>query len=250
MSKPIAQARDASHRLARAVIYCGMMLTGMLTTLLGPLLPVLSARWSLADAQAGYLFTAQFAGSMAGAVLSGLLLPRRGFRFSLVLGFALTASGAFPLGMGSWTVGLLAVFGYGVGLGFTIACTNLWVAENNPERRSSALSVLNFTWGAGAVVCPFLFAVLHSRGNGGTMAPALAAGFVLVALLLAVLRSRNRRRNWRERAHRRRGSARGACALVLCWARYSSFMWERKTRWAVGWHRLPNATARARERYG
>ena len=180
-------SREAASTRASVVIYCGVFLTGMLTTLLGPLLPVLSARWSLADAQAGYLFTAQFAGSMAGAVLTGLLLPRRGFRFSLVLGFALTAAGALPLGMGSWTVGLLAVFGYGVGLGFTIACTNMWVSDSNPERRSSALSLLNFTWGAGAVVCPFLFAVLHREGLGGTMAPALAAAFALVALLLAVL---------------------------------------------------------------
>jgi len=172
-------------RLANGVVYAGVVLTGMLTTLLGPLLPVLSARWSLADAQAGYLFTAQFAGSMTGAMISGLLLPRYGFRFSLVLGFALTAVGAFPLGMGGWTVGLLAVYGYGIGLGFTIACTNLWVSENNPERRSAALSMLNFAWGAGAVACPFLFTVLHSRGSGGTMAPALAAAFVLVALLLA-----------------------------------------------------------------
>ena len=169
------------------VIYSGVFLTGMLTTLLGPLLPVLSARWSLADAQAGYLFTALFAGSMAGAVLTGLLLPRRGFRFSLVLGFALTAAGALPLGMGSWTVGLLSVFSYGVGLGFTIACTNMWVSDSNPERRSSALSILNFTWGAGAVVCPFFFAVLHREGFGGAMAPALAAAFAVVALLLAVL---------------------------------------------------------------
>jgi fucose permease len=183
---PTASRQSACTR-ASAVIYSGVFLTGMLTTLLGPLLPVLSARWSLADAQAGYLFTAQFAGSMAGAVLSGLLLPRRGFRFSLVLGFALTAAGALPLGMGSWAVGLLTVFGYGIGLGFTIACTNMWVSDSNPERRSSALSLLNFTWGAGAVVCPFLFAVLHREGLGGTMAPALAAAFVLVALLLAFL---------------------------------------------------------------
>ncbi len=185
-SLPTASRQSASTR-ASVVIYSGVFLTGMLTTLLGPLLPVLSARWSLADAQAGYLFTAQFAGSMAGAVLSGLLLPRRGFRFSLVLGFALTAAGALPLGMGSWAVGLLTVFGYGIGLGFTIACTNMWVSDSNPERRSSALSLLNFTWGAGAVVCPFLFAVLHREGLGGTMAPALAAAFVLVALLLTVL---------------------------------------------------------------
>lgn len=179
--------RETAGGPARAVIYSGVVLSGMLTTLLGPLLPVFSARWSLADAQAGYFFTAQFIGSMTGAVLSGLLLPRRGFRFSLVLGFALTAAGAAVLGRGNWVGGLLSVYGYGVGLGFTIAGTNLWVSESNPERRSAALNVLNFAWGGGAVVCPFLFAVLHRAGHGGAMLHALAAAFVLVAILLAMI---------------------------------------------------------------
>lgn len=169
----------------RVAIYCGVVLSGMLTTLLGPLLPVLSARWSLADAQAGYFFTAQFIGSMTGAVLTGLLLPRRGFRFSLVLGFALVAAGAFALGAGNWAVGLLSVYVFGIGLGFTIACTNLWVSESNPQRRSSALSVLNFAWGAGAVASPFLFAELYRVGRGGAMLNALAAAFAIVAILLA-----------------------------------------------------------------
>jgi FHS family glucose/mannose:H+ symporter-like MFS transporter len=170
-----------------AIIYAGVFLTGILTTLLGPLLPLLSARWTMLDAQAGYLFTAQFVGSMAGAILSGLLLPRRGFRFALVLGFALTAAGALPLGMGNWVVGLLSVFTYGTGLGFTIACSNLWVSDSHPEKRSAALSLLNFAWGLGAVACPVFFAALHRIGLGNTMAPALAAACELIAVLLAIL---------------------------------------------------------------
>lgn len=169
------------------MIYSGVFLTGMLTTLLGPLLPLLSARWSMLDAQAGDLFTSQFAGSMAGAVLSGWLLPRRGFRSALVLGFGLTAAGSMLLGLGSWIVGLLSVFIYGTGLGVTIACTNLWVSESNPEKRSSALSLLNLAWGIGAVACPFLFASLHRNAMGDFMAPALAAAFAVIALLLAIL---------------------------------------------------------------
>ncbi|MBI1750553.1 MAG: MFS transporter [Acidobacteria bacterium] len=182
-----AHSPENSSRWANAIVHAGMFLTGMLTTLLGPLLPVLSARWSLADAQAGYFFTAQFAGSMTGAVLTGLLLPRRGFRFALVLGFALTAAGALVLGVGNWAVGLLSVYGYGIGLGFTIACTNLWVSESNPGRRAAAVSILNFAWGVGAVVCPFVFAVLHRAGQSYALLYALAAAFVLVAVLFAMI---------------------------------------------------------------
>ncbi len=178
---PARTATGPAHRL----IYSGVVLSGMLTTLLGPLLPVLSARWSLADAQAGYFFTAQFFGSMTGAVLTGLLLPRRGFRFAMALGFAVVAAGAFALGVGNWAIGLLSVYVYGIGLGFTIACTNLWVSESNPQKRSSALSVLNFAWGAGAVASPFLFAELYKVGRGGALLNALAAAFAIVAIPLA-----------------------------------------------------------------
>ncbi len=48
------------------LIHAGFILTGMVTTLLGPILPTLSSKWSLDDLRAGYLFTAQFLGSIYG----------------------------------------------------------------------------------------------------------------------------------------------------------------------------------------
>ncbi|HEV8383238.1 MAG TPA: MFS transporter [Candidatus Acidoferrales bacterium] len=184
-SSTTTAAPETARGPASTLIHSGAVLSGMLTTLLGPLLPVLSARWSLDDAQAGYFFTAQFAGSMTGAAISGLLLPRRGFRFALVLGFALVAAGAVALGSGGWATGLLSVFVYGAGLGFTIACTNLWVSESNPEKRAQALNILNFAWGAGCVASPFLFAELLRRGHDGALLIALGVAFAIVAVALA-----------------------------------------------------------------
>src|SRR5262249_6336755 len=70
-----------------AVIHAGFALTGVVTTLLGPIIPALSASWSLNDAQAGYLFTAQFGGSITGVVLTTQLTGRLGYVRLLVLGF-------------------------------------------------------------------------------------------------------------------------------------------------------------------
>src|SRR2546422_4001497 len=134
---------EASSLPVVALIHAGFILTGMVTTLLGPILPALSAKWSLDDAHAGYLFTSQFLGSMAGSALSGPVIPRRGFQFSLVLGFGLMSAGVAGLGLGAWATGLLSVFCYGIGLGAVIATTNLWVAEVNPGRRAAALNILN-----------------------------------------------------------------------------------------------------------
>jgi len=168
-----------------ALIHAGFILTGMVTTLLGPILPALSAKWSLDDAHAGYLFTSQFLGSMAGAALSGTLIPRRGFQFSLVLGFGLMSAGVAALGLGAWATGLLSVLCYGIGLGAVIATTNLWVAEVNPGRRAAALNILNLAWGIGAVAYPS-FTVLFRRSNSTwALLFGLAALLGLMSVCLA-----------------------------------------------------------------
>ena len=58
-------------RQVSLIAYIGFALTGIVTTMLGPLLPALKVRWGLTDAQAGYLFAAQFAAS----VVSTMMLP-------------------------------------------------------------------------------------------------------------------------------------------------------------------------------
>ena len=150
--------------LSNRILHAGFVVTGMATTFLGPLLPGLSSRWSLTDAQAGLFFTAQFLGSIIGVALSSALLPSRGFRFTIALGFGATGAGIGALGLGSWTAGLLASSVFGVGLGLTITGTNLFVAESSSTRPAAALSLLNLAWGIGAVGCPPL-ASLALRAN-------------------------------------------------------------------------------------
>src|SRR5260370_16612597 len=48
--------------------------TGILTTLLGPMLTILIARWAMNDTQAGNLFLLQFLAMLMGVQLSGVLL--------------------------------------------------------------------------------------------------------------------------------------------------------------------------------
>ena len=149
--------------------------------LLGPVLPALSARWLLNDAQAGEFFTAQFMASILGVALSGVLVPKGGYRLAMILGLVF-------LPLGSRFVGLAAVACYGVGLGLTIPTCNLLVAEVNPANRASALSLLNFSWTVGAVACPFLLAPFQRVGRISTFFYLVAAFVFLVALSLAWVR--------------------------------------------------------------
>lgn len=139
---------------ARAVLHVGFVLTGILTTLLGPILPTLSARWRLDDSQAGFLFTAQFLGSLSGALLAGRIALRFGVRATIAAGFAVGAAGVTVASVGPWIAGLGGVAAWGFGIGLIVPSVNLLVAEMNTGRRAAALNVLNFAWGLGAVAAP------------------------------------------------------------------------------------------------
>ena len=95
-------AHASPPRTGTALIHVGFVLTGVMTTLLGPTLPILSARWSLNDAQAGYLFTSQFASSIIGVAISSWLIQRRGYRLTLLLGMVLMGIGAGSLAAANW----------------------------------------------------------------------------------------------------------------------------------------------------
>jgi len=162
---------------------------GMVTVLLGPLLPMLSARWSLNYAQAGTLFTAQFLGATIGTVLSGPMVSRWGYRLAIITGLFAMVIGVGSLPFSSRFPGLICIFSYGIGLGLSIPAANLLVAAMNADRRSAALSLLNFSWSVGAVACPFIVAVAAKVDQIRLFLVALAGFLLLVLLAIASLRS-------------------------------------------------------------
>jgi len=168
-----------------AVSHAAFVPTGIVTVLLGPALPTLSARWSMNDAQAGQFFTVQFLASLGGNVLSGMLVQRFGYRVVLLAGLLCMAMGAMglPLSAYHW-MGVAAVACYGVGLGLVIPTCNLLVAEVNPTRRAAAVSLLNFSWSVGAVACPFLLAPFQRAGHLNWFFYGLSVFILLVAASL------------------------------------------------------------------
>jgi fucose permease len=173
---------------ARGVLHAGFALTGILTTLLGPILPALSTRWRLDDAQAGFLFTAQFLGSLSGALISGRMALRFGVGATITAGFAIASAGVTAASAGPYISGLGGVATWGLGLGLIIPSVNLLVAELNPGRRAAALNVLNFAWGIGAVAAPPAIAAALRSADLRPLLLGLAA--LLAAAALAVWATR------------------------------------------------------------
>jgi len=185
MASPQAEFSPSSSN--RKLILAGQIAflpTGILTTLLGPMLPILIARWAMNDTQAGNLFLVQFLASLVGVQLAGVLLTRWGFRPAFLLGLLLMACGVATLYMGSLALGLASVAAYGLGLGLMIPTNNLLIAEigsssssglsshdsphdgsgdssrdsSRASSSASAVSLLNFFWGVGAVLCSVMVA--------------------------------------------------------------------------------------------
>jgi fucose permease len=173
---------------ALGVLHAGFALTGVLTTLLGPVLPALSARWRLDDAQAGFLFTAQFLGSLSGALLAGRIALRFGVRTAITAGFAIAAAGVTAASAGPYISGLGGVATWGLGLGLIIPSVNLLVAELNPGRRAAALNVLNFAWGIGAVATPPAIAATLRIADLRPLLLGLAALLAVTALAAGATR--------------------------------------------------------------
>ncbi|HKQ09054.1 MAG TPA: MFS transporter [Blastocatellia bacterium] len=166
-------------RQVSLVAYIGFALTGIVTTMLGPLLPALKVRWGLTDAQAGYLFAAQFAASVISTMLLPAIIARLGFLQTIAVSYLLMAAGVAGVGASSWAFGLPAVSVYGFALGLAMPATNLLISETRGARRAAALNILNFVWCIGAVACPLLLMVA-ARDNR-TAVPMLTLGVILAA---------------------------------------------------------------------
>jgi FHS family glucose/mannose:H+ symporter-like MFS transporter len=180
---PHMQSADKATLAAHAVF----VPTGIMNVLLGPLLPTLAARWTINDTQSGDLFFAQFLTSTLGVLISGFLVPRHGYRFAIALGLLSMAAGLAVLPFVHWPAGLLVVASWGFGFGVTIPACNLLVADLQPERQAAALNLLNFSWSAGAVACPFLLAPFARARATDLFLLLLAACIVCLTIALGAV---------------------------------------------------------------
>ena len=174
-------------RAAVVILHLGFVIAGIVTTLLGPLLPVLIVRWSLNDRAAGLFFTLQFFGSIAGIASLGPLLSRKGYRLTFFLGFGFMSLGTATLLPLNNVAGMAATALSGYGLGLTLSAGNLWIGEVAAQRRTSALSILNLAWGLGAVSSAPLVMFAQLAQQPLTLLASIAALSGLIAVTLAAM---------------------------------------------------------------
>lgn len=158
---------------------------GTVTTLLGPLLPFLPARFSITPAQAGQLFFWQFLASIAATLTAGMVLKRAGFRGLVTIALALSLAGVSGLHTSDWLIARCTVACYGLGLGLAIPAINITVSKINPTRRASMLSVLNAGWVLGALAGPMLLFAVGTPGTFLTVVQLALALAMVAAMIFA-----------------------------------------------------------------
>jgi FHS family glucose/mannose:H+ symporter-like MFS transporter len=176
-----------AHRNLLMLLFAGFVLSGIATTIIGPMLPIFIRRWSLDDGQAGFFSSVQFLAALAGTLASSAVAAWKGYRPALVLGFALMGAGLASLNADTHGVALAATAAFGLGYGLITPGTNLFVAELGGAKSASLLNQLNFGWGAGAMACSPLIA-LALKLNGFSIlltGTAIFGGILVVSLLFA-----------------------------------------------------------------
>lgn len=187
MANSVATEESISTRTLTIAAYISFLPIGIATVLLGPMLPTLSARWSLNYSQRGALFMAQYVASTGGVAVSGWMASRWGFRTAMKVGLLLMAASLALLLAGPMVMGIACIAGSGAGIGLAVPAANLLVADANPDRRSASLNLLNFFWSAGAVSCPFLVAAA-TKGHRIPVFLDVVAGFsLMVAIGIALM---------------------------------------------------------------
>jgi len=152
-TRPPAHPHTRSEWL---LLHLSFVLIGVITTLLGPILPFFIRHWSLTDAQAGFFFTTQYFCSFIGVAVTSVFLPRFGVSKASALGFLAFTAGFVFLGIGPWMLAAAMMGIGGFGYGLTNPSINLRATQLPSRNTAAAVTLLNFSWSIGAVLCPFL----------------------------------------------------------------------------------------------
>lgn len=176
---PVFESNTESAKGPAAPWLCaGLLLAGMGTVLLGPILPTLSDEWHLPDYQKGLLIFAKFLGAFVG----GSTIPKR-LHVGIFSGLLMTAVGLLGFAFANELAGgAVALFAMGVGLGQIIASTDILVGRRYRNHTGSALAIINFFWSVGAVAVGLVVAGVLPYYSLRQLLMAFAAVFFVIAI--------------------------------------------------------------------
>jgi fucose permease len=137
---------------------------GMISAMLGTILPNLSDRFHLTPTQNGTIAFVQALGLIIASVGVGPLLDSEGYKIGLLLGLILIAIALYvlPRSQGFRTI-LVLMFLLGVGGGIVVTGANALTSGVSEAHRATALNLVNLFFGLGGFATPFISANLFKK---------------------------------------------------------------------------------------
>jgi fucose permease len=185
-----AASPSPAVRPGRALaVLCGVFFAaGFGMAAIGPVVPELSARTGTSLAALGWLSIAIFLGSLAAQFIAGRASDRFGRRLVLAIGLTTLAAMLSIIGLAPrLAVILTAAAIYGIGYGSFSLSGNVMASELAPEKRASAVNLVNMAFGLGAVAGPLVVSVLIARVDRALPALWIGAGLLVLSAVAARL---------------------------------------------------------------
>jgi fucose permease len=177
------------HRLVFAAACVGMLVFGMVVTTLGAVLPSVIERLGLDRTEAGSLLSLMTLGILAGSLVFGPVVDRRGYKGMLAAGVVLIAMGLEGIAFAP-SIALLAVAAIIIGFGGGVmngGATAL-VADISAGGRAAALAYLGVFFGIGAFGVPLMLGLLRERFSEAGVVAWIGGLVALVVAYYAAIR--------------------------------------------------------------
>lgn len=179
---------SSNQRLFVCACLC-LVTFGIVLTTLGAVLPSVMARFDIDKTSAGALLTLMTFGILSGALASGPVVDRRGYKVILLGGTALVIVGLEGVAFAPSLPWLrVAAFVTGFAGGAINGCSNALVSDISGEERGRRLNLLAVFFGVGAMAVPFLLALLTERFAHPVLIASIGA---VVAVPCAVMATTN-----------------------------------------------------------
>ena len=161
----------------------GILVFGIVMTVLGTILPMLIERFAVDKASAGSTFTLLSVGILTGSLVFGPVVDRYGFKGLLIVCTTLVLLGLEALAFApDFNLLRVAVFVIGFGGGVINGGTNALVSDISIGERSAGLSVLGVFFGIGAFGVPLVLGFLMESFSFSVLTGAVGLP-VLIAIV-------------------------------------------------------------------
>ena len=169
-----------------AIACMGMLSFGIVLTTLGALLPGVVTEYQVSMAQAGSLFLLMTFGILAGSLVFGPIVDRRGYKGMMLFALIAILLGLEAIAFAeSFTWLRMAVILIGFGGGIVNGGANALVADISSDQRGAGLALLGVFFGIGAAGMPFALWLLDDTFSRTAILAGIGA-LLLVPLGLTV----------------------------------------------------------------